>query len=458
MNANRMLPLIILVEGFVSIAIEILTIRQLLPVAGGSVIVTSLVIAIFLLFLALGYQQGGKQQHNLPYLLRRNFFVAAVWLGIGLSYIFIVTFFYYIQKISGPRIVYPLMAYLLLVIAPLIYLLGQTVPITMNMIKQNRPAGLIGGNTLGISTIGSFFGAILTTLVFMHYLGVAWTVFFNVMLLIVLSLFITENKASRIFQLLISLAAVWIIYSFNIKIGNSIFTLTNQYANYQIVNNKNPQHEDVKMLMINDTPSSLLDKNNKGFAYIEIIKKILFKDLKLRNADVLVLGAGGFTLSAENTYGNHFTYIDIDKQIKQTTVPNFIHQIKGNLIIDDARHFIRATQNNYQAIVVDSYSDMKSIPAHLLTREYILGISQHLSKNGIAVFNIVANPFLSDAYSKRIDNTIKSVFTNCMSIPIRYANTATNIIYACANKPSLAVDNTIYSDNLNNSTTDSFSW
>src|SRR5690349_6317698 len=93
---NRSLPLIIVIEGFVSIAIEILTIRQLLPVAGGSVIVTSLVIGIFLLFLALGYRQGGKQQQNLAYLLRRNFLVAAVWLGVGLSYIFIYTFFYLI--------------------------------------------------------------------------------------------------------------------------------------------------------------------------------------------------------------------------------------------------------------------------------------------------------------------------------------------------------------------------
>lgn len=37
---NLIQPIIILLEGFVSVALEILTIRQLLPVAGGSVIVT----------------------------------------------------------------------------------------------------------------------------------------------------------------------------------------------------------------------------------------------------------------------------------------------------------------------------------------------------------------------------------------------------------------------------------
>ena len=83
------LILIIFLEGFVSVSIEILTIRQLIPVAGNSVIVTSLIIGVFLLFLALGYQKGGTQQKNLQKILQFNFSFAAIWLGIGLSFDFI---------------------------------------------------------------------------------------------------------------------------------------------------------------------------------------------------------------------------------------------------------------------------------------------------------------------------------------------------------------------------------
>lgn len=456
-SITSILPWIILVEGFVSIATEILTIRQLLPVAGGSVVVTSLVIGIFLLFLALGYQHGGKQQQNLQNRLRSNFFAAAIWLGVGLSYIFIATFFYLIQKIVGSHIVYPLILYLLLIIAPLIYLLGQTVPITMNMIEQNRPAGVIGGNALGVSTMGSFLGAILTTLVFMYYFGVAWTVFLNFLLLITLSLLLTKKNSAFIFQIILSITTIWFVYYCNVKMENTIFTSTNQYANYQIISDKSFLHDDAKMLMINDAASSLIDKNNKGFAYVETIKKILFDDLKLRNAQILILGAGGFTISAENTYQNQFTYVDLDKQIKKITVPQFISTMNNNLIIDDARHYLNTTSKQYQAIVSDTYSDIKSIPTYLLTREYLLQIRQHVSDNGVAIFNIVANPMLSDHYSKRIDNTIRSVFSNCMTIPMRFSNEKTNIIYTCVNN-LFHPDKTIYSDNLNNSTTDSFFW
>ncbi len=347
----------------------------------------------------------------------------------------------------------------MLVIAPLIYLLGQTLPITMNMIKQNRPAGVIGGNALGISTLGSFLGAILTTLVFMHYFGVAWTVFLNFVLLASLSLLLTENKLSFILQVFFTITAGLIVYTCNIKIEKSIFILTNQYANYQITSGKEYKLQDgAKILMINDAASSLIDKNKKGFDYAEKIKKILFNDLKLRDANILILGAGGFSLSAENTYGNHITYIDIDKQIKKVTVPKFIQKMNDDLIIDDARHYLNAADKRYQVIIADAYSDIKSIPAHLITQEYIGQIRKHLSENGVAIFNIVANPMLIDSYSKRIDNTIKSVFPNCMTVPDTYANNPTNILYVCTKDHAYQSEKMIYSDNLNNSTTDSFAW
>lgn len=449
-HISYLLPLIILCEGFVSIAIEILTIRQLLPVAGGSVVVTSLIIGFFLLFLALGYRRGGKVTHHLQQKLKTNFFIASVWFGIGLSFIFIEVFFIAIQKISGPHIVYPLLAYLLLIIAPLIYILGQTVPITMNMVKQTATAGRIGGDTLGLSTLGSFLGALFTTLVLMYFLGVAWTVLIVYLMLIFIVLLLAETRASFALNLLFACAITFVIYKFNIETEKSYFVLTNNYANYQI----NGTRE--KSLYINDGLSSRLDEKNHALRYAEIIKRIIFDDLKLRAANILVLGAGGFSLTAENTHENTFTYVDIDPQIDTVAIPRFVKRRNSPLILDDARHYLQSTNNQYDVIVSDTYSDIRTIPTHLLTKEFMHAIQNRLTKNGIVIFNIVANPMLSDPYSKRIDNTIRSVFANCMAIPVVYANASSNILYVCHN--NLRDDKQIYTDNFNNSTTDSFIW
>jgi predicted membrane-bound spermidine synthase len=453
------LPLIILIEGFVSISIEILAIRQLLPVAGGSVIVTSLIIGVFLLFLALGYQQGGKLKLDPQKVLQNNFFIAGIWAGVGLSYFFVTVFFYYIEKITGPHLVYPLIAYLVIILAPLIFILGQTVPIIMNMVRQNRSAGIIGGNMLGLSTLGSFLGATLTTLVLMHYLGVAWTLVINFIFIESLVLILTTNRSSFFTYSFIILLSAIVIYLFNISVEKSLEIKSNNYGNYQILDQSKLKllAPNEKILMINDVGSSYINPQKKGFPYIETIKKILFADLNLHQANILILGAGGFSLTAERTNGNHITYVDIDSQIKKIAVPDFIDKVNGELIIDDARHFLKSTQQYYQAIVIDTYSDVKAIPAHLLTIEFMKEIKARLAPNGVALFNIIANPFFSDLYSKRIDNTIRAIFLNCVSIPETYADRATNIIYACHNSKTND-DRIVYSDNLNTSTTDSFNW
>lgn len=454
----RLLPLIILIEGFVSVATEILAIRQLLPVVGGSVIVTSLIIGFFLLFLALGYRKGGRMGENLSNSLSYNFFFSAIWLGIGLSYIFILLFFNAVQKITGENLFYPFIIYLLVIISPLIYVLGQTVPVTMNMVKQNTSAGMIGGNTLGLSTAGSFLGAIITALLFMNFLGVAWTIFINFTLLLTLALLLAENKKSLVKQLAVAILMIFMVYLFNIRVENKLFILTNNYANYQILDSKNSNlSKGEKILSINNSYSSYINEANKGFKYIETIKKILFNDMKLNNANILVLGAGGFTLSAENTYGNHFTYVDIDKEIKNVTIPQFLAELKDDLIIDDARHYIHSTKNQFQVIIVDTFTNNRTIPSYLLTDEYISELQKKLTQKGTIIFNIIAKPSLDDPYSKHVDNTIRHTFKNCMVTPLNYDNMATNILYVCSNSTN-QMDKKIYSDNLSTSSTDAFVW
>lgn len=77
----NLLYAILLLEGFITISIEVLTIRQLLPFFGGSVLITSIIIGFFLLFLALGYWRGGVYQDKFFQQLCRNFSLSMIWIG-----------------------------------------------------------------------------------------------------------------------------------------------------------------------------------------------------------------------------------------------------------------------------------------------------------------------------------------------------------------------------------------
>lgn len=450
------LLVIILIEGFVTVSVEILSIRQLTPVAGNSVIVTSLIIGIFLLFLAAGYHRGGHVKENYADVLKRNFTFAAIWLGIGLSFLFIAKFFALLSRFVSAHMLFSLGAYLLLITAPVVYVLGQTVPITTNLFKFEHHVGTISGRVLGLSTLGSFFGAVLTSLLLMNYFGVAWSVYINFLFLILLILLLVEDYKREFPRLFFLCLAAVVVYVLNMGVEQQNFVKTTNYANYRVFEHDMGAELGLgKVLSINGSGSSFINNKGQGFPYIELIKRILFQDLQLRNKTILVLGAGGFSLSAENTYGNHFVYNDIDPEIKPLAEKHFINNINGRFVVGDARSYLLKHRGQYEVIVSDVYSHRASIPYHLVTREYFRDVRKALKPGGIALFNIIANPELNTRYAKRVDNTIRSVFNSCMAIPIVYSNKPTNIIYVCKLSKQNN-DKTIYTDNLNSATIDNF--
>jgi spermidine synthase len=175
----------------------------------------------------------------------------------------------------------------------------------------------------------------------------------------------------------------------------------------------------------------------------------------LENKEILILGAGGFSLSAENPNNNHFTYVDIDPDLEAIVKQHFLKTIPGKVIVQDARVFLNTTPLRFDVIVSDAYSHARSIPAQLLTQEYFAAVNQTLKDSGMGIFNIVANPSLQDPYSKRVDNTIRSVFTQCMVIPVHFTDKTTNIIYVCQKNKGLKPSR-IYTDDLNSATLDYF--
>lgn len=443
---------IILLEGFVTISVEILTIRQLIPVAGSNVIVTSLIIGVFLLFLAYGYRKGGSYKNNYQKILKRNFILAMIMVGVGLSLIFIENFFRYCKLLLDLPPLWILLVYLLLIIAPIVYILGQTVPITTNLFKQDKHIGAISGKVLHLSTVGSFLGSVLTTLVLMNFFGVAWTVLFNVAALAALVLFVERTTIT----ILITVFSGIIAYSINIMFEKQICIATTPYGNYTILNNaKYDEHHIGKILIINDSLSSFINSNKQGFNYIEYLKEILFNDLKLKHKKILVIGAGGFTLSAEKTNDNHFTYVDIDEKLYTKIAPQFVGTVNGKFIAADGRQYVQNTQQKYDVILSDAYSNQQTIPAHMLTYQHMVNIRHALTFDGIAIFNIIARPLQQDNYAKRIDNTIKAVFPNCMVVPLKYSARPVNILYICK-KSAQEQDKLIYQDDKNTSMLDAF--
>lgn len=442
------LLLILLFEGFITIAVEILTMRQLLPFFGGSVVITSIIIGVFLLFLALGYWRGGAYKQDYLKKISNNFIAALLCIGIGLSYSFISLFFFLTVLKIGMPFQLSLTLYLLLVLAPIVYLLGQTIPLTTNLFNQGHRVSHISGRALFLSTVGSFLGALITSLILFQSVGVAWTVVINCFLLFVLIIRLQADTGLRWTTVLLLCVALYFIKIINVDMEKVLFQRTNAYANYQV-----KQQDDALILEMNLSNNSRLTPQKEGFVYIEFLRDLLFKQLKLRHKKILVIGAGGFSFTAAGTESNDVLYIDIDPYIRKFAEAWFLkHSINGRFIGEDARYYLNKSIEQYDVIISDAYSNQLSIPPALLTTDYFQQLSNHLRESGLLVVNIIASPLFNNDYTRRVHNTIQRIFPFCLTIPFGWQQPS-NLIYLCTKQPH---DKSIYTDNLTTSTFDYF--
>lgn len=446
---------LILIEGFITISVEILAIRQLIPFVGNNVLVTSLIIGVFLLFLAIGYWRGGFHKSNFYQHLIKNLSIAACFIGIGLSYVFIDAYFGLLRLSGISFSFFFLLIYLLLILAPIVYYLGQTVPLSTNLFNQAFGVAKISSKALFISTLGSFCGAILTSALLFTFLGVAWTVVINYLSLACLCTLLAWRTRSAFRWALGLWLLGFIVFFLNVSIENNYFVKTNAYSNYRVFSiPKSQAMGKGKVFLVNRSFSSYRGEDGRSFPYIEMIKDFLFSQLKLSNARILIIGAGGFSLESPSHNNNKLTYVDIDPQIKKTAEKHFLEEkIKGKFIGQDARVFLRTVDKVYDVVLSDTYKHEMTIPSYLVTEQYFHQARKALKEGGWFILNLIASSSFDESYARNIDTTVRSVFPYCFVIPLTVAKPTTNILYFC---PKTKTSGKIYTDDKNSVTLDYF--
>ena len=412
---------IVFIEGFCSLGAEVIALRRLVPHIGSSIVVTAPTIGFFLLALALGYASGAKVAGNYIGVVARNFLIAAALAGVGLAGISVDWLFAHLQPV--------LIAYLVFiggVLCPLAWLLGQTVPILTNLMKTER-TGEASGMALYWSTLGSFLGSLSLSLLVMQWLGVSAAVFACAFGLLIGSVLLAPgNKKIAAFSLLTATFAAGFNYQHDV-------TADTAYAEYSVGPVDLEDQKNPRAFWVNKSLASLLDDSEppNTTRYIKHLRQILLDDLGYKDKEILVLGAGGFTLSLNETL-NRYTYVDIDPAIREIAEKHFLHEaIRGEFIVDDARRFIATTERRFDAVVVDVFSSHTSIPSHLVTREFWAGTRRALKADGVLLANLILDGKLETPYARNLLATIDSVFGRCAVDVLHKGKPLSNVEVTC---------------------------
>ena len=325
---------------------------------------------------------------------------------------------------------------------PVVFWLAQTLPLLITFIRKGSSSAK-AGNSLSLNTIGSVLGATITPLVLFWAFGVAWTILLMVVGLMVLSLFAYKMDKGVWLSAdhLIGVLIIALAFFFNIDHERQNFIKTTAYANYDVKVDSDAYGNERRVLELNKTFASITT-DGQATGYVRYLNRYMIEQLGYTDHDVLVLGSGGFTFSINDETKNSYTYLDIDPDIKPIAEKFFLgYNIKGNFVGKDARAYVKTSEDLYDVVFVDLYSNLLSMPWQVTTVEFMEELNDRVSVGGHVFFNMVYQSDFKHDVNRRIHNTITSVFPYCYITPLFSGKQDyMNVVYVCSKPDKEALE------------------
>lgn len=421
-------------SGGIILILEILGTRILAPFYGSTIYVWTAIITITLLFLSIGYFFGGfvsDKFYNRDLLSFILFFSA--------FFIFIIPFIkIYVLFLSEKAgyITGVFFSSFLILSTPMI-LLGSITPYCLKLSTDNISSiGITAGKLYGISTLGSLTGAIIAVFFLIPNLDIKLIFTFLGFLLFLFSILwnLINKQRKKIFLFICYLVIlIFIIY---------FLPSLNYYKRTTIKYDKNTVYSNVRIIEQNNYRSLLLDGALQG-DYDMKTKKFMGDYIKLmadsvkyikNPKDALVLGLGCGALKTElDKEGINSIFVEIDPVIKKIAENYF--NFKGEVVINDARHFLKYTKKSFDLIFIDVYNSFNFCP-YLFSKEAILEMKKILNPGGLVVINTIGNvkkdkksSVSFDKHILAINETLKTIF-NYVKLKATNENMANIVFYA----------------------------
>lgn len=397
----------VFISGMTTLAAELAAGRLIGNVFGTSNIVWASIIGLILIYLTFGYFLGGKwaDANPTPAAMYRVLAWGAFTLGL-VPYIAspvlraAATAFDSLQVgILGASFV----AVLILFIVP-ITLLGTISPYAIRLtVDDTSRAGQISGQIYAISTLGSFIGTFLPTLVTIPAIGTKNTfLLFSLMLLSValvgLARFASQREMLKhIWMPFVLIALALLTANQSLKTNAAQIYETESAYNYIEVLDQSGytilrlnEGQGVHSIYHPDT----LQYNGPWDQFL--VSPYFYANRKpadIKRVAIVGLAAGTTARQMTAVYGGipidgyelDPKIVEVGKKYFDMNMPNL------NVIIGDGRLNLERSEQKYDIIAVDAYRP-PYIPPHMTTQEFFEICASHLTENGVLTINSASVP------------------------------------------------------------------
>lgn len=437
-------------SGMTSLAVEFAASRLLGNYFGTSNLVWASIIGLILIYLTVGYFLGGRLADRFPNF--RTFYTLLCWAAFAVGLIPLVSrpvlrlASRAFDQLSLGVLAGSFVGVLILFSIP-VTLLGTASPFAVRLaLDDPKRSGKVAGRIYAISTLGSFLGTFIPTLILIPLIGTYRTfLFFSLLLLIIalIGLWHSVNFKSVLFYLWmpVLIVALFILgVRGTDKEAAGLVYETDSAYNYIQVQNVN----DTFLLRLNEGQGvhSVYNANTliTYGPWEQVLVAPFFNapnvsPINIESMAIVGLAAGTTARQAFAVFPHiSIDGFEIDPGIVTVARKYFAMNEPGlNVIVQDGRTGLENSSRNYQVISVDAYRP-PYIPPHMTTREFFQTVRDHLTEDGTMVIN-VGRSLTNRELINAMYNTIRTVFPSVyiMDIP----NTMNSILYATAQVTTL---------------------
>ncbi len=404
---RRYLYFTVFISGMTSLAAEFGAARLLGNVFGTSNPVWAAIIGLILIYLTLGYFLGGRWADRSPHPKTMYAIVALAAFTLGVvPYVADPVLRVAANAFDNLQIGILAGAFVAVVILFTIpvTLMGMISPFAIRLTMDDAGhAGNTAGTIYGISTIGSFIGTFLPTLVLIPTIGTTRTflVFSLTMLLVALvGLGLSAGRRAVLPALLMPIALA-LLASFagggGIKQSTGqIFETESAYNYIQVL-----EINGTRYLRLNDGQGFHSEYNPHTLEYGGpwqqfLVAPFFYADRRpedISRIAIVGLAAGTTARQAAAVFPNVvIDGFEIDPKIVQVGRAYFDMNLPNlNVIIGDGRWGLEKSPQKYDLICVDAYRP-PYIPPQMTTREFFQIAADHLKPDGALAINVGRAP------------------------------------------------------------------
>ncbi len=408
------------IEGFSTLAVEVIAIRLAVPIVGSSITLTGVMLGVVLFALSAGYWRGGTLSARWDIVrtrnaLTRNLLLAAVLYGAVAFPLEALL----IEKTLDLGLSLPLAigatASVLLLLP--IYLASQTVPMLAELTNLDGKAGKASGKVLFFSTLGSVAGGIVTPVWLFPSIGVARSTWVVCALLATAALVMGAGQRRFAKTLGFGAAALIVVAGVNAfaSQGSQGFVFDSAYQTIRVVDDKKDTTGRIErtLRMGGGRASGIYpDTGETSFEYVREAAKALASS----GADaVLVIGSAGFTFprdAAAMSGVKTVDAVDVDPVVKEIAEQQFLRRplpSKIRFLPMSARYAVRKLHRDgrhYGFTFIDAYCG-KGIPDELATVEFFKDVRQLSDRT---VVNVIMDTDLDASFSLNLLSSFREAF------------------------------------------------